>query len=80
MSEEERLKRKNLLMSYYNQTSSATYEEPINQIHKNVNQIEFTLNSAANSSDRQFNQKNPYDINTSNFEFELFLKKLIKVK
>lgn len=66
----ERIKKKNLLLSYYNQDDSlAAGDSNRNLVMSNSNL----------DHDVQIHLKDPYDINSSNFEPDLFLKKLIKV-
>jgi hypothetical protein len=67
MSDEDRIKRKNLLLSYYWEENKAQNGDSSSSISS------FAINSNENSS------KDPYDINSSVFDSDSFLKKLIKV-
>ena len=71
MSEDtERLKKKNLLLSYYNQNNTLGAGDSI----QNASNM-----SNYNNSDVQIHLRDPFDINSTSFEPDLFLKKLIKV-
>lgn len=70
MSEDtERIKKKNLLLSYYNQNNSLGAGDSI--------QNGSTMSNY--NSEVQIHLKDPFDINSTSFEPDLFLKKLIKV-
>jgi hypothetical protein len=78
--EEERLKRKHLLMSYYNQTTNNASNELTNKDNIETENVEAS-SFIKKMYESQPNFKDPIiDVNLPNFEFDLFLKKLIKVK
>lgn len=92
MSEDsERIKRKNLLLSYYNQETSnlGAGGDSIQNNKTTVSSSSIAMSNLTNSSyasnDSQANAiqihlKDPYDINSTTFEPDLFLRKLIKEK
>jgi hypothetical protein len=100
----ERMKRKNLLQSYYAQNSVSGVGNVVgagdsasikNQTNTASSSSSSTLSNATNSSFNsneytnpnqigtpsqiQIHLKDPYDLNSTVFESDLFLKKLIKV-
>lgn len=66
----ERIKKKNLLLSYYNQDDSLAAGDS----NRNL-----ALSNSSLESEVHIHLKDPYDINSNSFEPDLFLKKLIKV-
>lgn len=86
----ERIKKKALLQSYY-QNSNANGQPNIADTTSVTTTSSSSLNgvnnntiSSLNSKDSSTNQmyiyiKDPYDLNTTSFEPDLYLKKLIKV-
>lgn len=64
----ERMKKKSMLLSYYSQNG-------------NISNGETAPSSMLSSSVvSQLQSKDPYDINSTSFEPDLYLKRLIKVK
>ena len=92
----ERIKRKNLLQSYYTQSStviggpidSTSLKAQTNTPSSSSSTLSNATNSSFNSNDYtntnqpnqiQIHLKDPYDLNSTVFEPDLFLKQLIKV-
>ena len=96
MSDSERLKKKNLLLSYYagNGNSNELSVTPSNNKNNALSSPSITTtNTTDNASFSSSNElysvntnhentgesKDPYDINSTMFEADLFLKKMIRV-
>ena len=77
MSEEDRIKRKNMLFSYYGQ--SANNSDEIVRSVGGSGDSSSVSSLAINSNNENGNSKDPNDINSSAFDSDLFLRKIIKV-
>jgi hypothetical protein len=77
----ERMKKKSLLASYYNQDSSSS---SLKEQNNDDNTSDFIYSPRQNENKQQqqlqLHNKDPYDVNSTTFEPDLYLKMLIKVK
>ena len=75
----DRLKKKTLLLSYYAQSGNNGAGQAVEAAGTaDANALNATSSETMPASIQVYS-KDPYDLNASNFEADLFLKKLIKV-
>ena len=81
MSDElERIKKKSLLQSYYQNSQIDAASIGTGASSSSLNASNATSSYSAGMAAKEWSQtKDPYDLNSTTFEPDLFLKKLIKV-